>query len=56
MNEKISKIKYTIKKNKIFAIAEKDELQNKIKELEIQNNNINNELVHAVNIIYKKNP
>ena len=50
LNDKISKIKYTIK-NKTLAIAEKDELQNKIKELGIQNNNINNELIHAVNII-----
>ena len=52
LNDKISKIKYTIK-NKTLAIAEKDELQNKIKELEIQKNNINNELIHAVNIIKK---
>ena len=33
LNDKIFKIKYTIK-NKTLAIAEKDKLQNKIKELE----------------------
>ena len=54
LNDKISKIKYTIK-NKTLTSAEKDELQNKIKEFEIQKNNINNELIHAINII-KKNP
>ena len=52
LNVKISKIKYT-DKNKALTSAEKDELQNKIKELESQKNTINNELIHAVNIIKK---
>ena len=53
LNDKISKIKYTIK-NKTLTSTEKDELQNKIKELERQRNSINNELSHAVHIMTKK--
>ena len=52
LDDKISKIKYTVK-NKTLTSAEKDELQCKIKELESQRNTINNELIHAVNIIKK---
>ena len=54
LNDKISKIKYTIK-NKNLTSAEKDELQNKIKDLENQKH-INNELTHAVHIMKKKFP
>ena len=69
LNDKISKIKYAIK-NKTLTSAEKDELQNIIKELksekdELQNkikklgsekNTINNEHSHAVHIMKKKFP
>ena len=54
LNNKISKIKYTTK-NKTLTSAKKDELQNKIKELESQKNSINNELSHVVHIMKKKN-
>ena len=49
LNDKISKVKYAIK-NKILTSDEKNELENKIKELESEKNSINNELTHAVNI------
>ena len=55
LNDKISKIKYTIK-NKTLTSAKKDELQNKIKESESQKNSINNELSHVVHIMKKKIP
>ena len=55
LNDKISKIKYTIK-NKTLTSAKKDELQNKIKESESQKNSINNELSHVVHIMKKKYP
>ena len=48
--DKISKIEYAIK-NKTLTNAEKNELQNKIKELNTQKDSINNELRHAVKII-----
>ena len=52
LNDKISKIKYTIK-NKTLTSAEKDEFQNKIKKLENDRRTINNELSHAVHIMKK---
>ena len=52
LNDKIFKIKYTIK-NKTLTSAEKDEFQNKIKELESQKNIINNELTLPVHIMKK---
>ena len=55
LNDKIFKINYTIK-NKTLTSAEKDKLQNKIKDLESQKNSINNELSHAVHIRKKKFP
>ena len=52
LNDKIFKIKYTIK-NKTLTSAEKDEFQNKIKELESQKNIIDNELTLPVHIMKK---
>ena len=52
LNDEISKIKYAIK-NKALTNAEKNELQNKIKELNTQKDSINNEFRHAVNVIKK---
>ena len=66
LNDKISKIKYAIK-NKTLTSAEKDglqniikelksekgELQNKIKKLESEKNTINNEHSYAVYIMKK---
>ena len=49
LNDKISKIKDTIKNKKILTNAEKNELQNKIKELTIQRDSINSEHLRAVN-------
>ena len=50
LNDKISKIEYAIK-NTTLTNAEKNELQNKIKELNTQKDSINNELRHAVKVI-----
>ena len=49
LNDKISKIKDTIKNNKALTNAEKNELQNKIKELTTQRDSVNNEHRRAVN-------
>ena len=49
LNDKISKIKDTIKNNKTLTNAEKNELQNKIKELTTQRDSVNNEHHRAVN-------
>ena len=40
-------------KNKTLTNAEKNELQNKIKELNTQKDSINNEFRHAVKVIKK---
>ena len=53
LNDKISKIKYTIKNNKALTNAERNKLQNKIKDLTTQRDSINNEHRHAVNAIKK---
>ena len=45
LNDKTSKIKDTIKNNKTLNNAEKNELQNKIKELTIQRDSVNNYIV-----------
>ena len=50
LNGKISKIEYAIK-NKTLTNAEKNELQNKIKELNAQKDSFNSELRHAVKVI-----
>ena len=52
LNDEISKIKYAIK-NKALTNAEKNKLQNKIKELNAQKDSINNEFRHAVKVIKK---
>ena len=49
LNDKIFKIKDTIKNNKTLTNAEKNELQNKIKELTTQRDSVNNEHRRAVN-------
>ena len=51
LNDKISKIKDTIKNNKTLTNAEKNELQNKIKELTTQRDSANNEHRRAVDKI-----
>ena len=51
LNDKISKIKDTIKNNKILTNAERNELQNKIKELTTQQDSVNNEHRRAVDKI-----
>ena len=53
LNNEISKIKYAIK-NKNLTSAEKNELQNKIKELETQKNSINSKFCRTINVIKKK--
>ena len=51
LNDKIFKIKDTIKNNKTLTNAEKNELQNKIKELTTQRDSVNNEHCRTVNKI-----
>ena len=53
LNDEILKIKYAIK-NKNLTSAEKNELQNKIKELETQKNSINSKFRRTINFIKKK--
>ena len=53
LNDEISKIKYAIK-NKNLTSNEKNELQNKIKELETQKNSINSKFRRTINVIKKK--
>ena len=53
LNDEIFKIKYAIK-NKNLTSAEKNELQNKIKELETQKNSINSKFRRTINFIKKK--
>ena len=53
LNDKISKIKDTIKNNKTLTNAEKNELQNKIEKLTTQQDYINNEHCKAVNKMLK---
>ena len=48
LNDKISKIKDTIKNNKTLNNAEKNELQNRSKELTTQRDSVNNEYRRAV--------
>ena len=55
LNDKISKIKDTIKNNKTLTNAEKNELQNKIKELTTQRDSVNNEHRRAVNKMLELN-
>ena len=50
-NNKIFKIKHTIKNNKDLTNPEKNEFQNKINELTKQKNSVNNEHSRAVNKI-----
>ena len=52
LNDEISKVKYAIK-SKNMTSAEKNELQNKIKELETQKNSINSKFRHTINVIKK---
>ena len=54
LNDKISKIKHTIKNNKTLTNAERNELQNKIKDITTQQDSINSELRHEVNVIKKQ--
>ena len=51
LNDKIFKIKDTIKNNKTLTNAEKNEFQNKIKELTTQRDSVNNEYRRTVNKI-----
>ena len=51
LNNKIFKIKDTIKNNKDLTNSEKNELQNKVNELTRQKNSINNEYRRSVNKI-----
>ena len=53
LNDEIFKRKYAIKNNNLTS-AEKNELQNKIKELEIQKNSINSKFRRTINVIKKK--
>ena len=55
LNDKISKIKDTIKNNKTLTNAEKNELQNKIKELTTQRDSVNNEHRRVVNKMLELN-
>ena len=53
LNDKIFKIEYTIKNNKNLTNAEKNELQNEIKELTTRLDSVNNEHFRAVDKIKK---
>ena len=52
--DQVNKIKYAIK-SKNLTSAEKNELQNKIKELETQKNSVNSKFRRRINVIKKKN-
>ena len=54
LNDKILKNIYIIKNNKTLTNVERNELQNKIKDITTQRDSINSAVRHAVNVIKKQ--